>query len=50
MKLSKTRDLNVKTLAMSWATVEGVQRLDLSYELILNEELLGKYDFQLIYQ
>lgn len=43
-------DLNVKTLAMSWATVEGVQRLDLSYELILNEELLGKYDFQLIYQ
>ncbi|MGO4939392.1 DUF1934 family protein [Fundicoccus sp. Sow4_D5] len=43
-------DLNVRTLAMSWEQGEGAGRLDLSYELILNEELLGKYDFQLIYR
>lgn len=43
-------ELNVRTLAMSWEQVDGVGRLELSYELILNEELLGKYDFQLIYR
>ena len=43
-------ELNVKTLAMSWERVEETGHLDLSYELILNDELLGKYDFQFIYR
>ena len=43
-------ELNVKTLGMDWQAFEDAWRLDLSYELILNEELLGKYDFQLIYR
>lgn len=43
-------ELNVRTLGMGWQAIEDAWRLDLSYELILNEELLGKYDFQLIYR
>ena len=43
-------ELKVRTLGMGWQAIEDAWRLDLSYELILNEELLGKYDFQLIYR
>lgn len=43
-------ELEVKTLALEQQAFEGGQRLDLSYEIMLNEELLGKYDFQLIYK